>query len=265
MALSSIVVTGNNPRRALVIEELVQSIAAHGLLQPIVVRRRRGARYELIAGHRRFAAVTELGWTTVPAVIRSDAQLEAPVLGLVENLQRRDLHPTEEAAALEALVRVRGWTTRQVACAVKRSQAYVSKRLRVFDDPLLAPAVLSDQLSISAAEELLGLDERTRNKLLSLAIEEQWDRQQVRAAARGKGRFAANHPEREPGLTGRLRKVRLELRALRADQLTESDRRELRILFQDLAIMGRAPTEVRAPIFPPLEQSSVGSRRQRSK
>jgi ParB/RepB/Spo0J family partition protein len=263
LPLSSIVVTGDNPRRALVLDELIQSIETHGLLQPVVVRRARRGRFELIAGHRRFAAVGELGWDTVPAVVRSDAQLQAPVIGLVENLQRRNLQPTEEAAALEALVRVRGWTTREVADAVKRSQAYVSKRLRVFEDPLLAPAVLNNQLSVSAAEELLGLDQRLRNKLLSQAIEEQWDRQQVRAAARGKGRFAANQ-ERPAGLTGRLRKIRFELRDVRPDQLTESDRRELRMLFQELAQLGRAPTEAHEMIFPPLpETAPAPKRRQR--
>jgi ParB/RepB/Spo0J family partition protein len=261
LPLSSISVTGDNPRRALVLDELKESIEAHGLLQPVVVRRARRGRYELIAGHRRFAAVSELGWPTVPAVVRSDAQLQAPVLGLVENLQRRNLQPTEEAAALEALVRVRGWTTREVAEAVKRSQAYVSKRLRVFEDPLMAPAVLNNQLSVSAAEELLGLDQRLRHKLLSLAIEEHWDRQQVRAAARGKGRFAAN--QRSPGLTARLHKIRQELRDVRPDQLTETDRRELRMLFQELAQLARARTDSHEVVFPPLPEAAPARKRRR--
>ena len=91
---------------------------------------------------------------------------EAYLLTIVDNLQRQDLSPREESAALEALVRERGWSTRQVAAAISRSQAFVSKRLRVFDDPALGPAVLSNQLSVSAAEELLSIPAPQRPELL---------------------------------------------------------------------------------------------------
>jgi ParB family chromosome partitioning protein len=247
--LRSIDVSGQNPRAALVVEELMESIRVHGLLQPLVVRRT-GRRFELIAGHRRLEALRQLGWKTVPAVVRGADQDDAPVLRLVENLQRRDLRPAEEAAALEALIRTRGWTTHQVAAAIGRSQAYVSKRVRVFEDPLLAPAVLADQLSISAAEELLGLDERTRYRLLSRAVEHHWDRQQVRAAA--SRRFAANPSDRPPGFTRRVREFRMELRDIAPPELTPADRRELDLLFDELAMLARAPTHPRDPVLSPL-------------
>src|SRR5262245_1184405 len=109
--LASIDVSGRNPRRKLSdIDQLADSILSHGLLQPVVVRRS-GDRFELIAGHRRLEALKRIGQEYVPVVIR-DADVDAAyVLTLVENLQRADLHPREEAAALETLVRERGWTT----------------------------------------------------------------------------------------------------------------------------------------------------------
>ena len=249
--LADIDASARNPRDGLGnIDELAASMAAHGLLQPVVVRRA-GDRYELIAGHRRLAAAKRLGWQSLPAVLRSADSEEAFVLTLVENLQRADLRPTEEAAALEALVRERGWSTRQVAAAIKRSQAYVSKRLRVFEDPLLAPAVLARQLSVSAAEELLALGEQARYEVLTQAIEQHWDRQQVRTAARG--HYAATRRQgRPPGLTRRIHQFRLDLRDVTAEHLTDADRRELRLLFSELALLARAPTGPRQRVFPPL-------------
>jgi ParB family transcriptional regulator, chromosome partitioning protein len=109
-----------NPRQRIDVDELVESLRAYGLLQPIVVRRR-GAGYELIAGHRRYEAARRLGWSEIAAVVRDETDEHAYILTLVENLQREDLEPKEEAAALEVLVRERGWSTRQVGEAIKRS------------------------------------------------------------------------------------------------------------------------------------------------
>src|SRR6266508_6272487 len=147
-----------NPRRTIDhVDELAESIAAYGLLQPIVVRENGDGRFEVVAGHRRLAAVQSLGWSVIPAIVRSADDGDAYLLALIENLQRDDLSPREEAEALEVLVRERGMSTRQVAEAVKRSASYVSRRLRVFEDPVLAPLVLQDALTVSVAEELLPL------------------------------------------------------------------------------------------------------------
>ena len=251
LPLASVDASGHNPRRSLgPLDELAASIDEHGLLQPVVVRRM-GERFEVIAGHRRVEALRSLGRDVVPAIVRRADVDEAYVLMLVENLQRSDLRPTEEALALETLVRERGWTTRQVAAAIKRSQAYVSKRLRVFEDPLLAPAVLANQLSVSAAEELLAASEATRYELLSKAIEHGWDRQQVRAATRGRLDIRPRGT-RPRGLTRRIHQFRTDVRDIRPDQLTEADRRELRQLFSELAMLARASTERRKLVFPPL-------------
>src|SRR3954447_19503094 len=157
LPLGSIQANARNPRRRLRdVPQLAASIQTYGLLQPVVVRPVKDG-YVLLAGHRRVEAARSLGWETIPAVVRPATDEEAYLLTVVDNLQRQDLSPREESAALEVLAREHGWSTRQVAAAISRSQAFVSKRLRVFDDPTLGPAVLSNSLSVSAAEELLSL------------------------------------------------------------------------------------------------------------
>src|SRR5205823_1199195 len=165
------------------IAELADSLRAHGLLQPVVVRHR-GDGYELIAGHRRVEAAKVLGWTEIAAVVRDETDDQAYILTLVENLQREDLTPKEEAAALEVLVRERGWSTHQVGEAIKRSHMYVSKRLRVFSDPLLAQPVLNDALAVSTAEELLRVPEEDRGPFVQQAIGERWGQTEARRAVR---------------------------------------------------------------------------------
>jgi ParB/RepB/Spo0J family partition protein len=164
LPLSAIQPNPRNPRQRIDdIGELADSTRAYRLLQPIVVRRR-GAGYELIAGHRRREAARFLGWLEIAATVRDESDDDAYLLTLVENLQRQGLSPKEEAAALEVLVRERGWSTRQVGDAIKRSPMYVSKRLRVFEDPVLGAPVLINRLPVSTAEELLRLPDDEREQ-----------------------------------------------------------------------------------------------------
>jgi len=114
LPIASIQPSVHNPRTHIDnIGELADSLRTHGLLQPVVVRRR-GTGYELIAGHRRVEAAMSIGWPEIAAVVRDETDDQAYILTLVENLQREDLTPKEEAAALEVLVRERHWTTRQI-------------------------------------------------------------------------------------------------------------------------------------------------------
>jgi ParB family chromosome partitioning protein len=248
--LDAIQSSPRNPRAGLPdVGELADSIRAHGLLQPIVLRPMNDG-FEVVAGHRRLAAVHSLGWSDIPAVVREADDGEAFLLTLVENLQRADLTAREESRALEALVRERGWSTRQVAEAIKRSPAYVSKRLRVFEDAVLAPLVLQNRLTISAAEELLTLSPERRKVLAARAADQQWDHARVRAAAQGrrdKGGAASRG-----GMVRSARALRSALRDVQAHELTEAQRRELRLLFMDLALLAKAPPDKRELVFPPL-------------
>lgn len=229
--------SARNPRHHIAgIDELADSIDTHGLLQPVVVRIVAGG-YELIAGHRRLAAVQRLGWSKVPAVVREEDQADAYILTLVENLQREDLSPREEAQALEVLVRERGWSTRQVGKAISRGPMYVSRRLRVFEDDTLAPLVLANKLPVSTAEELLVVaDTGRRNELAQQAVKERWERPQVREAVREC--IAAIQPS-TPRLASHIRALTDELAGLEPGSLSARTRRDAAHLLEVLARITR--------------------------
>jgi ParB family chromosome partitioning protein len=250
ISLDAIQSSPRNPRRGLPhVDELAESIRAYGLLQPVVLRPM-GEGFEVVAGHRRLAAARSLGWSDIPAVVRQADAEEAFLLTLVENLQRSDLSAREESRALETLVRERGWSTRQVAEAIKRSPAYVSKRLRVFEDTVLAPLVLQNRITISAAEELLTATPERRRLLAHRAADERWDHARVRAAVKSRRDTTSN--VRRSGVVRSARSLRAALRDIVPHELTEAQRRELRLLFMDLAMLAKAPPEKREIVFPPL-------------
>jgi ParB family transcriptional regulator, chromosome partitioning protein len=222
-----------NPRRALEgIDELATSLGEHGLLQPVVVRRVAEG-YELIAGHRRLEAWKTLERPVILAVVRDETQDQAYILTLVENLQREDLTPKEEAAALEVLVRERGWSTRQVGEAIGRSHMYVSKRLRVFDDAVLADPVLAGELAVSTAEELLRAPEPERASLAARAVAEGWGQPEARAAVQAWKVTFQGRPS-SPDREARLRTLADELAALNANDLSPGDRRQITRLLEVL-------------------------------
>jgi ParB family chromosome partitioning protein len=260
--LEDIVLSPRNPRRNLGdIDELAASIRAYGLLQPVVVRRK-GKKYELVAGHRRLAALREIEWSEVPAVVREESADRAHLLTLIENLQREDLSPREQAEAFADLMRARKWSTHQVAAAIHRSQAYVSKRIRIFEDPVLKSAVLDQGLTVSAAEELLALAADQRQALVDMALVNGWDQAQVRAAVRAE-LGSASAPRPNVKLRTQVENLRKTLRDIHLADLAPSDRLALRRLFMDLAMIARAPAERRAAVFPTLPEVKASSRRRR--
>jgi ParB family chromosome partitioning protein len=220
--------SARNPREDLGdVDELAGSIEAFDLLQPVVVRRLDDNRYELIAGHRRFAAVQQLGRQKIAAVVRDADHDLAYLLTLTENLARENLTPAEEAAGLAVLVREHGWSLREVAQAVHKSPAYVSMRLRVFEAEELRAPVLDERLSVSAAEELLRVPPDVRPHLVDQAIREQWTPAQARRArldARLKC-LDSKHPPVDD-LEGRFRALSAELETLQATQISRGARRE---------------------------------------
>jgi ParB family chromosome partitioning protein len=138
--LSLIEVSGANPRKDLkgeTFKELKQSIAEHGILEPLLVRPK-GKGYELVAGERRLTAAKELKLETVPVAIRDLDDHTARILMLLENLQREDLEPLEEAAALEELLKDQGdggMTQQELAKKLSKSQPWVANRLRLNKAP----------------------------------------------------------------------------------------------------------------------------------
>ncbi|MFV3305188.1 ParB/RepB/Spo0J family partition protein [Pseudomonas sp. NY15181] len=151
------------PRRDMdpqALEELAQSIRVQGVMQPIVVRPIDKGRYEIIAGERRWRASQQAGLDKIPAMVREVPDEAAIAMALIENIQREDLNPIEEAAALQRLQQEFQLTQQQVADAVGKSRVTVANLLRLIALPDEIKTLLSHgDLEMGHARALLGLPE----------------------------------------------------------------------------------------------------------
>jgi ParB family chromosome partitioning protein len=140
------------------LQELADSIAAQGVVQPIVVRPVADGRYEIIAGERRWRAAQQAGLQELPVVVRDVPDQTAMAMGLIENIQRDDLNPLEEATALDRLLNDFKLTHQQIAQAVGKSRTMVTNLLRLLElnDDVKA-LIESRQLEMGHARALLGL------------------------------------------------------------------------------------------------------------
>ncbi len=158
--LTSIVPSTLQPRKDFardVLLELIESIRQHGIIQPLIVRQV-GTRFELIAGERRWRAAQELGLATVPAIVRTANDLEVLELSLIENLQRADLNPIEEAQGYARLANEFGMRQEDIALKVGRSRAAVANALRLLDlHPQVQIWLAQNLVSVGHAKVLLAL------------------------------------------------------------------------------------------------------------
>ena len=171
--LANIVPSPLQPRREFqreALEELVDSIRQRGIIQPLIVRPVNG-RFELIAGERRWRAAKEVGLTEAPAIVRQATDLEVLELSLIENLQRADLNPIEEAQAYARLAGEFGMRQEDIAQKVGKSRASVANAMRLLDlDPQVQTWVVQDLLSVGHAKVLLGLKVHEEQRLLAEKI-----------------------------------------------------------------------------------------------
>jgi len=168
--------------------ELATSISHVGVLQPILVRPVDGG-YQLIAGERRWRAARRAGLTTVPAVVRSSDDVSSVEEALVENLQRDDLTPLEEAAAYQQLIEDFGVTHDDVAKRVGKSRSAVTNTLRLLGLPPGVQHLLADgKLSAGHARALLGTPDRTlQERLAQQAVSDGWSVRTMEEAVRRGG------------------------------------------------------------------------------
>ena len=161
LALSSIEPNREQPRRYFDEEQLstlAASIARHGVVTPLTVRKLGDDRYKLIAGERRYRAARIAGLTEVPVIILEADELAAAEIALVENLQRADLNPIEEAAGFRSLIASYGLTQEDVAERVGKSRSAVTNAMRLLDLPdAVAKLVIDGSLSAGHARALLAL------------------------------------------------------------------------------------------------------------
>ncbi len=172
--LSEIEPNKNQPRKSFdekSIEELSQSIKEHGLLQPILVRPMVNGTYQIIAGERRWRACRMAELDTVPVIIKEFDDRKTMEVSIIENLQREDLNPVEEALGFKALIDTYGLTQEQVAERVGKSRSAITNALRLLslDDKILA-SLREGEITVGHAKALLSAETERRHSLLSLAV-----------------------------------------------------------------------------------------------
>lgn len=145
------------------LEDMVNSIREHGIIMPLVVTKISDGHYELIAGERRLRAAKIAGLKTVPAVVREASTTEKLILALVENIQRQDLNPIEEAKSYDRLIGDFGLTQEDIAKKVGKARPTISNTIRLLGLPLeIQQAISSGTISMGSARALLALPDTKR-------------------------------------------------------------------------------------------------------
>ena len=261
LAISAVRPNPLQPRKEFRAEELAEleaSIKATGLLQPITVRPAPvGRGYELVAGERRLRAATRLGWTEIPAIVREVDDRALLTLALVENLQRADLNPVEEAEGYRQLIDEFGLTQQQVADAVGKDRSTVANLLRILALPATVRRMLVEgQITLGHARALLSLGNEHRivelaREVTARGLTVRDVEQRARAAPGGAGSKSdvagtgrgASKSGRPPTRDPEVRRIEDQLRRyLQTDVhlvLSGKDRGEVRVQFYSSEDLGR--------------------------
>jgi ParB family chromosome partitioning protein len=186
------------------LEELANSIRTNGVVQPVLLRRK-GSRFELIAGERRWRAAERAGLTKIPAVVRSVSDDKVLEIALIENIQREDLNPIEEARAYKKLIETLGLTQETVAERVGRDRSYVTNYIRLLKLPEDIQELLqAGRISTGHARTLLGVDQsdvqrRIARKIIDKDLSVRATEQMVKLAGALPGRPAKKALPRQQG------------------------------------------------------------------
>lgn len=155
------------------LQTLADSIASQGIMQPILVRELAADRYEIIAGERRWRASQKAGLTEVPVIVREIADEAALAMALIENIQREDLNPLEEAMGIKRLIDEFDMTHEKAAIAVGRSRVAVSNLLRLLTlTPMVQDMLLDNQIDMGHARALVGSEPAQQILLANKVVQE---------------------------------------------------------------------------------------------
>ena len=202
IALDQILPNRYQPRTTFVeaeLEELAQSVKEHGVLQPIVVRRKGDGMYELIAGERRFRAAKIAGMTTIPALVRNSNDEKALAVALVENIQRKNLNPMEEANAYSRLMGEFGLTQDLVSRSVGKDRSSIANILRLLSLPKIVQQFIeSGAISLGHAKVLAGLSTaEAQLKLAQKIVSEQLSVRQIEQMISGQKKDRGTKSKKE--------------------------------------------------------------------
>jgi ParB family chromosome partitioning protein len=154
--------------------ELAESIKARGVMQPVLVRQVSGGRYEIIAGERRWRAAQMAGLLEVPALIREVADEAALVMSLIENIQREDLNPLEEALGVQRLIKEFGMTHQTAGEAVGSSRSAISNLLRLLNLPsAVQKLMMQGKIDMGHGRALLTLPSAKQTEVANLVVQKQ--------------------------------------------------------------------------------------------
>ncbi|EPZ46338.1 MULTISPECIES: nucleoid occlusion protein [Alicyclobacillus] len=200
------------------IEELAKTIHTHGVIQPIVVRKKDN-QYELIAGERRLRAVRHLGWTTIPAIVREMNDAQTASAALIENLQREGLTPIEEAVAYQQLLELHGLTQESLAQRLGKGQSTIANKLRLLNLPeAVQTALLTKSITERHARALLAIPtEEVQIELLQECIDKGWNVKQMEERVKAKlaGFQQEGQKRGRPRRRGLSKDVRLAVNTIR--------------------------------------------------
>lgn len=154
------------------ITELAETIKEHGLLQPIIVRKYKDDKYEIIAGERRFRAVKYLGWEEIPAIVKEMNDQETASMAVIENLQREELTSIEEAEAYQRLIDLNRMTQAQLAEQLGKSQSFIANKIRLLKlSRPVQQAILNRQITERHGRALVRIeDKQLQAKMLKKVI-----------------------------------------------------------------------------------------------
>ena len=220
LKLTEVIPNKDQPRHVFneeALRELADSIEKHGILQPLLVRPMADGTYQLVAGERRWRAAKLAGLTEVPVVVREMTEQEAAALALIENLQREDLNPMEEAQGFRSLMETYKLTQEETAAAVGKSRPAVTNALRLLNLPDAVADMVSDgKLSAGHARAILAFD--TRADQIAAAEKAVADQLSVRAVEK-MARQAKKEPKNSPKQEGARAPFYAEVELALSEQL----------------------------------------------
>jgi ParB family chromosome partitioning protein len=216
IAVSKITANPRQPRKDFnpeLLEELIASINAFGVIQPVVVRPKDGG-YELIAGERRWRAAQAAGLEVIPAIIRHTDEMESLELSLIENLNRDDLNVVEEAYAFQQLIEDFGITHADLSKRIGKSRSNITNILRIITlDPEIQDMLANEAITYGHARSVLAIeDKKLQKKIVKRIVDDQLSVRQVeeivrnlmQGEARKKKAIKVIQPKKFPDITQRL-------------------------------------------------------------
>ena len=208
----------NQPRKIFndeKIGELADSIKEHGVIQPIVVRTS-GDFYEIVAGERRWRAARKAGLTEIPCVIRELTDEENMLFAIIENMQREDLNPVEEAEGLEKMISTYGLTQGEVSKSVGKSRPYITNSLRLLKLPKKIREMMTEGLITAGhGRALINIDDEVKQiEIAELVIKEGLSVRQIEEIAKSKKAEKEKKPKRKAEKSADVLLVERELKSV---------------------------------------------------